>query len=116
MFKFKDSIPLYRRSNSFYKFQCNNCNINYYCKTELHHKVRAGEQISTSPLMGKRVNNNNKNLLLQITNLLSGHKCSFDDFIILNYEPHKNLKESLLVTKDKPLLNKQAKSLILELF
>ena len=58
--------------------------------------------------MGKRVNNNKKSSV-----------CSFHDFTVLNYEPHKfkNLiKESLLVTKDKPLLNKQVKSLKLELF
>ena len=38
---------------------------------------------------------------------------------IFNYESHKLkclIKESLLVTKDKPLLNKQVKSLKLELF
>ena len=90
--------------------QCSNCNITYYGETERHLKVRAGEHISTSPLTGKRVNNN-KNL--------SGHMCSFEDFTVLNYESHKFkqlITESLLVTKDKPLLNKQVKSLKLELF
>ena len=45
------------------------------------------------------------------------HVCSFEDFTVLNYESHKFkslIKESLLVTKDKPLLNKQVKSLKLE--
>ena len=45
--------------------------------------------------------------------------CSFEDFTVLNYELHKFkrlIKESLLVTMDKPLLNKQVKSLKLELF
>ena len=59
-FKFKDSIPLHLRSNLIYKFQCSNCNITYYGETERHLKVRAGEHISTSPLTGKRVNNNKK--------------------------------------------------------
>ena len=43
----------------------------------------------------------------------------FEDFTVLNYESHKFkrlIKESLLVTKDKPLLNKQVKLLKLELF
>ena len=109
-FKFKNSIPLHLRSHVIYKFQCSNCNITYYGETESHLKVRAGEHISTSPLTGKRVNNN-KNL--------SGHMCSFEDFTVLNYESHKFkqlITESLLVTKDKPLLNKQVKSLKLELF
>ena len=59
-FKFKDSIPLYHRSHLIYKFQCSNCNINYYGKTERHLKVRAGEHIRSSPLTGKSVNNNKK--------------------------------------------------------
>ena len=44
--------------------------------------------------------------------------CSFEDFTVLNYESHKFkrlIKECLLVIKDKPLLNKQVKSLKLEL-
>ena len=65
-FKFKDSIPLHLCSHLIYKFQCSNCNITYYSETERHLKVRAGEHISTSPLTGKRVNNN-KNLPLKIT-------------------------------------------------
>ena len=51
--------------------------------------------------------------------LLSVHVCSFDNFTVLNYESHKFkrlIKESFLVTKDKPLLNKQVKSLKLELY
>ena len=118
LFKFKDSIPLYLRSHVIYKFQCSNCNITYYGETERNLKVRAGEHISTSPLTGKRVNNNEKSSVKDHC-LLSGHVCSFDDFTVLNYESHKFkrlIKESLLVTKDKPLLNKQVKSLKLELF
>ena len=49
LFKFKDIISLYLRSHLVYKFQCSNCNINYYGETKRHLKVRAGEHISTSP-------------------------------------------------------------------
>ena len=69
-----------------------------------------------SPLMGKRVNNNKKSSVKDHC-LLSGNMCSFDDFTIWNYELHKFkrlIKEFLLVTEDKPLLNKQVKSLKLE--
>ena len=44
---------------------------------------------------------------------------SFEEFTVLNYESHNFrhlIKESLVVTKDKLLLNKQVKSLKLELF
>ena len=82
LFKFKDSIPLYLRSHAIYKFQCSNCNITYYGETERHHKVRAREHISTSPLTGKRVINNKKSYVKDHC-LLSGHVCSFDDFTVL---------------------------------
>ena len=117
-FKFKGSIPLYLRSHLIYKFQCGNFSITYYGETERHLKVRAGEHISMSSLTGKRVNNNKK-CSVKDQYFLSGQVCSFRDFIVLNYESHKFkrlIKESLLVTKDKPLLNKQIKSLKLELF
>ena len=98
--------------------QCSNCNITYYGETDRHLKVRAGEHISPSPLMRKRVNNNKKSSVKDHC-FLSGHVCSFEDFTVLNYESHmfkRLIKESLLVTKDKPLLNKQVKLLKLELF
>ena len=105
-FKFKDSIPLHLRSHLNYKFQCSNCNSKITCgKTERHLKVRTGEHISTSRLTGKRVNNNKKSLKKKDHCLFAGHVCSFEDFTVLNYELHKLkrlIKESLLVTKDKP--------------
>ena len=116
--KFKDSILLYFRSHLIYKFQYSNSSITYYGETERHLKVRAGEHISTSPLTGKKVNNIKKTSVKDHC-LLSGHLCSFDNFAVLTFESHKFkrlIKESLLVTKDKPLLNKQIKSLKLELF
>ena len=112
------TIPLYLRSHLIYIFHCSNCNITYYGETERHLKVRAGKRISTSPLTGKRVHNNKKSSVKDHC-LLSGHVCSFDNFTVLNYESHKFkrlIKESLLVTKDKLLLNKQVRSLKLELF
>ena len=112
-FKFRYSISLDLHSHLIYKFQCSNCNITYYGETERHLKVRAGEHISTSPLTGKRVHNNKKSSVKDHC-LLSGHVCSFDDFTVLNYESHKFkrlIKESLLVAKDKQLLNKQVTSL-----
>ena len=118
LFKFKDFIPLYLRSHLNYKFQCSNCNITYYGEVERNLKVTAGEHITTSSLTGKRVNNNKKSSVKDYC-LLSGHVRSFDDFTVLNYESHKfkrSIKESLLVTKAKLLLNKQVKSLTLELF
>ena len=87
LFTFKASIPLYLHSHLIYKFQCINCNITYYDKTEHYLRVRAGEHISTSSLTGKRANN--KKSSVKDHYLLSGHMCSFDDFTILS---HTSLK------------------------
>ena len=114
LFKFKDSILFYLRSHFIYKFQCSNGNITCYDETERHLKVRAGEDISKTEKRG----NNNKKSSVKDHCLLSGHVCSFNNFIVLNCESHKFkrlIKESLLVTKDKPLLNNSVKSLKLEL-
>ena len=112
LFKFKDSIPLYLCPHLIYKFPCSNYTVTYYGKTERHLKVRAGEHIT-----GQRINNNKKSSIKDYC-LLSGHVCLFDDFTVLNFFSHKIkylIKESLLVTKEKLLLNKQVKSLKLEL-
>ena len=68
--------------------------------------------------MGKRVNNNKKSSVKDHC-LLPGHVCSFDAFTVWNYESDKFkrlINKSLLATKGKLLLNKQVKSLKLELF
>ena len=107
LFKFKDFIPSYLRSHLVYQFQCSNCNITYYGETEHYLKYSASENVTTAALIEKRVNNNKKSSVKDHC-LLSCHVCLFDDFTVLNYESHKFkhlIKESSLVTKDKPLLN-----------
>ena len=93
-----------------------NCNIVYYGKTKRHLKIRTGEHISMSTLTKNKANNNKTFVVKDC--LLPDHVCWFDDFTIFSYESHKFkrlIKESLLVTKDKLLLNKQVKSPKLEL-
>ena len=51
-----------------------NLSKDYYGETERHLKVRVGEHISTSPLTGKRVNNNKKSSVKDHC-LLSGYVC-----------------------------------------
>ena len=51
--------------------------------------------------------------------LLDNHKASFDNFSILLKERNTfklQLKESLLISRDKPILNKNIYSFPLELF
>ena len=103
LFKFKDSIPLYLHSHLICKFQCSNCNITYYGETEHNLKVRAGEHISMSPLMGKSVNNN-KNFSVKDHCLWSSQVCSFGDFTFLNHELHKFIHKFKSLMKNLYLL------------
>ena len=51
--------------------------------------------------------------------LLDGHKASFDNFATLLKENNAfklQLKESLLISRDKPILKKNTYSFLLELF
>ena len=108
LFNFKDSFPLYLPSNLLSNFPVPFAILlTYYGETESHLKVTAGEHISTSPLRGKRVNNDKKKSSVKVHWLLSGHVCSFDDFTVLNYKSNKFkrlIKESLPVTIDKPYM------------
>ena len=118
LFRFKDSTPKELRSHIVYKFLCSNCNITYYGETERHLNVRSGEHLNLSALTSKHVNNNKKSAVKDYC-LFFNHVGSFEDFSILTYEsnPFKLLiKEALLVSRDKPLLNKQVESISLQLF
>ena len=91
--------------------------------SERHLNTRSGEHLSLSALTCKRVNNNKKSAMKDQC-LFFNHVGSFEDFSILMYEsnPFKLLiKEALLVSTDKPLLNNQlnqlkVKSIHLQLF
>ena len=118
LFRFKDIISNELHSHIVSKFLCSNCNITDYGKTEFRFKVKFGEHLSLSALTGKRVNNDKKSAVKDHI-LLNDHVCSFEDFSILAYESNTFkllIKGSLLVSRDKPLLNKQVKSIPLQLF
>ena len=80
--------------------------------------MRASEHLGVTPLTGKFVKTPKKSAIFDHM-LLDGHKASFDNFLILLKEsnPFKlQLKESLLISRDKPILNKNIYSFPLELF
>ena len=118
VFQFKDSIAEKLRSQIVYKFLCSNCNITYYGETENYLNVRSGEHLSLSSLTDKRVNNNQKPTVKDQC-LFFNHVGSFENISILRYESNSFkflIKETLLVARDKLLLNKQVKSIPLQFF
>ena len=96
---------------------CSCCNATYYGQTQRHFFVRASEHLGITPLTGKFVKTPNKSAIFDM--LLDGHKASFDNFLILLKENNAfklQLKESLLISHDKPILNRNIYSFPLELF
>ena len=116
-FRYKDPIPKDLISGVFYKFLCGLCN-EYYCDESIRYlDIRSGEHIGVSPFNGKKVKPSNNS---DIDNLLHCNFLpSFDNFSVLAHENKKYLleiKESLLIMRDKPSLNRNINSAPLYLF
>ena len=95
-------------SHIVYKFICSCCNAIYYGQTQRHFFVRASEHLGITPLTGKFVKTLKKPAISNHM-LLDGHKVSSDNFSFFLKEsnPFKlQLKESSLISLDKPILNK----------
>ena len=119
VFQFKDKITDSKLSSHLvYKFLCSCCNATYYGQTQRHIYVRACEHLAITPLTGKTVKTPKKSSIFDHM-LLEGHKSSFDNFSILLKENNSfklQVKESLLISRDKPILNRNIYSFPLELF
>ena len=117
-FRYKDPITKDLLFGVVYKFQCVLCNESYYGESIRHLDVRSGEHIGVSPLTGKKVKPSNNSA---ICDHLLHCNClpSFDNFSVLAHENKKYLleiKESLLIMRDKPSLNRNTNSAPLYLF
>ena len=105
-------------SNLVYKFSCNICDDIHYGKTKRHFKVRACEHVGITPLTEEKVKSPKEST--EFDNIFrTGHNASFDDFETLAKEFDEFrlfLRESLLILRDGPPLNRYVKSISLELF
>ena len=118
LFKFKDSLEKKILSEIVYRYTCSNCKVIYYGKTFRYFFTRASEHMGTLNLTVKRIKNA-KELAMSDYLLQCDSPINFDDFDILasNSNYFKLLtKESLLIKRDKPVLNRTTKSLLLDLF
>ena len=94
------------------------CNESYYGESIRYLDMRSGEQIGVSPLTRKKVKPSNNSAIcdhLVYCNFLP----SFDNFSVLAHENKKHLleiKESLLIKRDKPSLNRNINSAPVYLF
>ena len=112
-FCFKDCI----HEELTYKFQCGLCNESYYGECVRHVNVRIVEYIGISPLTKKKVKPKRSSVSDHL--LLCDHSPSFENFSVLTKENKKfllELKESLLIMRDKLSLNRNIRSAPLYLF
>ena len=85
---------------------CSCCNTTYCGQTQRHCFVRTSEHLGITPLTGKFVKTPKKFAIFDHL-FLDGHKASFDNFLIPFKESNAlQLKESLLISRVKPILNK----------
>ena len=102
------------------QYKCGGCSATYYGKTKCHFKLRICEHLGISHLTEKKVKiDNNKLTAIQEHFLCCNYCPSFEDFSILTRESNDfklRIMESLLIVRDKPILNKADSSLPLELF
>ena len=116
-FRFKDRIPMELTSVVIYKFQCGFCNESYYGECVRHLNVRIREHIGISSLTKKKVKPKGRAVTDHL--LLYYHSTPFENFSVLTKENKKfllELKESLLIMRDKPSLNRNIRSAPLYLF
>ena len=116
-FHLKYVIPKKLCSRIAYSFKCNSCNAIYYGKSKRHFYVRAAEHMGILHLTNKRHKNVKQSAISDYV-LTCDCNINFNDFTIFSKDSNNiNLliKESLLISRDKPILNKTVKSFPLEL-
>ena len=95
-----------------------NFRVVYYGESIRHLDIRSGEHIGVSPFTGKKVKPI-KNSAVRDHLLHCNYSHFFDNFSILAHLNKKfllEIKESLLLMRDKPLLNRKSSSGPLYLF
>ena len=118
LFHFEDTLDKKIRCDLVYRYTCSNCNVTYYGKTYRHFFTRAAEHMGISNLTEKCVKNVKQSA---VSDHLLQCDCSinFDDFDILASETNNFrllIKESLLIMRDKPVLDRTTTSFPLKLF
>ena len=109
--------PIFLTSGVVNKFQCGFCNESYYGECVRDLNVRIGEHIRISLLTKKKVKY--KGSAVSDHLLLCNHSPSFENFSVLTKENKTfllELKESLLIMRDIPSLNRNIRSSPLHLF
>ena len=111
-FCYKDPIDKFLISGVVYKFQCGLWNKCYYGESIRHLDIRSGKHKGMSPLTERKVKPSYNSAVCDHL-LHNNFLPSFDNFSILAYENKTfllEIKESLLIMRDKPSLNRNINS------
>ena len=118
LFHFKNPLEKKIHPRIIHRYRCSNCNVTYYGKTCRHFYNRAAEPMGISNLTGKHPKNVKQSAISDHL-LQCDYTINFDNFDVLAAESNKFkllLRESVLIKRDKPILNRTIKSFPLELF
>ena len=116
-FSFKDKIPLKLWSHNVYHFTCTGCNSCYIGLAERHTYVRWCDHLGLSWRSGQPIVGVQTEIKSHIATCKTS--CDFDNFKVLTGDSdvmRLKIKESLLIKKDGPNLNKNVYSTPLYLF
>ena len=100
------------------KYICGRCKFTYYGETDRHLKVRSVENIRISPLTFKKTKRLKESAICDHA-LNWNNIPSFEEFTILRNGNNKfvpEIKDILLIKRDRPILNKNISSAKLFLF
>ena len=117
LFRCKDSLEKKIRSDIVYRYMRSNCKVTYYGNTYRHFFTRAAEHMGISSFTGKRLKCVKQST---VSDHLLECNCSidFDHVDILASDANRFrllIKESLLIKRDQPQLNKTIMSFPLKL-
>ena len=105
-------------SRVVYKYTCGRCTSSCYGETDRHLKVRSGEHIGISSLTFRKAKPSKESAVRD--HLLNwNNMASFDELTILASGRHNyilEIKESLLIKRDRPVLKKNIGSAKIFLF
>ncbi len=121
LYSFKDRVPGSLRSRVVYKFLCSSCSTTYIGMSSRHFHTRACEHLGISNRTGKQVSNPESSAVFDHIQVCTGlvNRPSLDSFSIIasaSSDFHVKIKETLLISRDKPALNVNIISLPLKLF
>ena len=107
-FSFKDIVPEPLRSFQIYNFTCASCSASYTGKDVRHMKGRVSEHQGVS-LRTRKHTRGIFSTSVRDHMLDCNHLVTWDDFKVLGMESNHwllDIKESLLIKRDRPLLNR----------